>query len=510
LERLLRRGGMALGGAAVMVIAWLVALHWRVQARTRSAHERAEELKWANDRLQREIAERKRAETALQRRAWYDELTGLPNRALLIERAKRSVEKASRPGTGGAGLLFLDMNSFKKINDRWGHHVGDHLLAAAARRLQEVVRAGDTCARFGGDEFCVLLEDLESEEQANGVIQRIHNTFERPVFQLAGEQFVIDFAIGAAYNWDGSETPEDLLARSDYQMYQGKSATSPARETDRPTERVPPELDPGLHRQVERALENDEFCLYYQPLVSLPGREFCGVEALLRWRQPDHSNLTAPDFLSILSNSATALVLHQWVLKQALSDFRTHFPSLHDGILNLNISAAQAAAPQWGRCTYDILAEYEFPCSHLVLDLTSGAELNQIERARLPLSELRDLGVSLSMDDFGLQEMSLRTFTQLGADWIKLNRSMLNLFEDGVPSQGLAGVIAGYAALSGASVVGENIETEGQALALAELGCIAAQGHYFGDPKPASELGALMREAGAAKAAPRWSRSSSE
>jgi len=444
--------------------------------------------------------ERKASETQLEFQAHHDPLTGLPNRALFLEFLTLALARARRKRNATA-VLFLDLDEFKNYNDSLGHEHGDELLVAVGQRLRGVLRPGDTLARFGGDEFTVLCEDLggpDAKQHAIEVAERLLEALRLP-FRPDGEERFLSASVGIALAAGSRELPEDLLRDADAAMYRAK-ARGKARwelfdEGMRARARERLETESALHR----ALERREFRLFYQPIVSIAEARYVGVEALLRWQHPERGLVAPQDFVSLAEETGLIVPLGAWVLADVCrqyGEWRKDARIDPNVVVAMNLSAKQISHPGIVETVESALARSALPAANLCLEITESVLLDDTGPALKTLTELKELGVRLSMDDFGTGYSSLGYLKRFPIDSVKVDRSFVDgLGRDPEDSAIVAGVVSLGRAL-GLTVVGEGVETEGQLAALVELGCEQVQGFFFSPPRPANEIGALLAGGG--------------
>ena len=440
--------------------------------------------------------ERKASEEQLEFQAHHDPLTGLPNRALFLEFLTLALARARRKRNGTA-VLFLDLDEFKNYNDSLGHDHGDELLVAVGRRLKGVLRPGDTLARFGGDEFTVLCEDLggpDAKQHAIDVAERLLVALKTP-FLPAGEERFLSASVGIALASGSREQPEDLLRDADAAMYRakerGKARWELFDERMRARARERLETESALHR----ALERNEFRLFYQPIVSLAEARYVGVEALVRWQHPERGLVAPQDFVTLAEETGLVIPLGAWVLADVCrqyGEWRRDARVDPNLTVSVNLSAKQISHPGIVETVEETLARSTLPAANLCLEITESVLLDDTGPALKTLRELKDLGVMLSMDDFGTGYSSLGYLKRFPIDAVKVDRSFVDgLGSDAEDSAIVAGVVSLGRALA-LTVVGEGVETEGQLTALVELGCDQAQGFFFSPPRPADDIVALL------------------
>lgn len=448
----------------------------------------------ANDRrsnrllLLRDITERKRAESDLDRLAHYDALTQLPNRRLLDDRLQQAIRQARRRKTSVA-LLFLDLDRFKQVNDTLGHEVGDLLLVQVAERLVGCVRDADTVSRQAGDEFVVLLTDVTEVDGASAVAQRIIEALSAP-YELKGHEVHVTASIGISlYPLDGQEGT-DLLEKADAAMYRAKTLGMNRFEfyTDKASTgvRESPEFDAKLRA----ALERREFTVHYQPIVSMDSGKVFGVEALVRWEHPEHGLLPPAEFIQAAEETGTIIPIGLWVLQESCARARRWREWRSSGsplTVCANLSARQFEHPDLVRDIARILQETGLDADGLLLEVSEGAVMGDVWAASTVLGRLKDLGVRLAIDDFGTGYSSLPHLNRLPVDFLKIDRSLIDGLEEDPEKQIGATAIVSLAHALGMGVIGEGVENSRQFAHLRRIGCDLVQGHYLGEPLPPEE-----------------------
>ncbi|HSF15575.1 MAG TPA: EAL domain-containing protein [Vicinamibacteria bacterium] len=430
-------------------------------------------------------------EERLRQDALRDDLTGLPNRSLFMEHLKRSLERSRRSAKiYGFGVLFLDFDQFKRINDSLGHMVGDELLIAMARRLVLCVRPGDTVARLGGDEFAVLLANVVEVTEAVRVADRIHQTFREP-FQLHGLEISITTSIGIAMGSETYKRPEDVLHDADTAMYRAKAAGRARHEV----------FDDAMHRraleqlrleaELRRALSGDEFLLLYQPIVSLPTRAPVGVEVFARWRHPTKGLLTPYHFLYAAEASGLIIDLGWWVFTEACRQIVAWSKGRHL-TLHVNVSDKQLFQPDLVGRVEEVLKETGLSPGRLVLDIPENVVMQKADSSVTILAQLKSLGLRIHLDDFGTGYSSLGYLHRFQIDVLKIDRSFVRHLRSGGDNWIAVRTIVSLAQNLGMDVIAEGVETEEQLDELLELGCAHGQGSLFCDPLPSDELRSIL------------------
>ncbi len=443
----------------------------------------------------RDISERKHLEEQLQRQAFHDALTGLPNRALFLDRLTHALARAERQGSETA-ILFADLDNFKVINDSLGHKVGDQLLIAVAERLKACLRPGDTAARLGGDEFTVLCEEIASVSDAARIAERIAEKLRSP-FALDGHEVVATLSIGIAISSSAQQRPVDLLRQADTAMYRAKAAGRPGFEVFEPSMHTEALERLEVETELRRAIEREEFRVYYQPEVLLKNGEIVGMEALVRWEHPERGLLLPKEFLSIADQSGLIIPIGRWVLREACNQVRVwqeKYSRIPPLTMSVNLSARQFLQPE---LVAEVLRETGVDPLTLQLEITEGTVMsdnNTQPFANDTLQWLKSLGVKLAIDDFGMGYSSLSYLKRFPIDFLKIDRSFVGgLVEDHTDTKIVSAIIHLARALD-LKVIAEGVETAEQLERLREMGCDMAQGHYFSVPLPSEAVPALLQK----------------
>jgi Amt family ammonium transporter len=423
--------------------------------------------------------------------ALHDALTGLPNRMLMFERLEHAFQRARRSRTTAA-LFFLDLNHFKAVNDTHGHRIGDQLLIAVAKRLTAMLRPGDTLSRLSGDEFVILCEDLENASQADAIAVRI-NAVMTPPFVLSDTEVSISASIGIAFTGRENEDPAELLQDADLAMYQTKRRNAGSDVFDLRDLHLA-EHQAGLRRALPGAAERGELHLEYQPIVASADGRLAGVEALLRWTHPIRG-LVAPTLLIPLAEQAGLMgEVGQWVLQRALSDRRQwESPQAHDLPLSVNVSAQQFMQGGFADQVAAALSASSTDPGLVTLEVTESIFLRDNERARIVLSHLKKLGVSIALDDFGTGYSSLSYLLEYPVDTVKSDRSFIAKLGHDPASHTVMNAVVQLAHGLGMTVVAEGVETAAQHEQLSRLGCNYCQGFHFAHPMSASSVTTLIQ-----------------
>lgn len=444
-----------------------------------------------------DISEPKEAQRKLVELAFYDSLTGLPNRRLLQDRLNQALAVCSRGGQFGA-LLLLDLDQFKTLNDTRGHDVGDQLLVEVARRLRDALREADTAARLGGDEFVVLLESLGADDMgaatnAEAAAEKIRAAIAR-AYDLSGVDGHITTSVGITLFRNHDENVDVLLKQADLALYQAKDAGRDTTRFYNPAMQSAMEVRADLEAGLRRALAEDELLLHYQPQMDDTGA-LVGVEALLRWQPQDRPMVSPATFIPVAEASGLILPIGRWVLANACRQLAAwaHLPSMRDVQLAVNISARQFRQPGFVAEVCEMIAHSGADPSRLKLELTESLVLEDVDHVIRTMTSLKAQGICFAIDDFGTGYSSLSYLKRLPLDQLKIDQS----FVRGIPSDPDDCAIAQAIIALGRSlrlhVIAEGVETVAQRDFLASHGCAAYQGYLFGHPGPAEAIPGMAR-----------------
>ena len=441
----------------------------------------------------RDVSVRMELERTLTHQALHDSLTGLANRALFTDRVAHALRRRGRTAHEVA-VLFLDLDDFKTVNDSLGHAMGDELLEGVAQRLDLSLRPGDTTARLGGDEFAVLLEGMATTNDTFTAARRLLDSLLEP-FTLEGKAVDVHASIGIAFADQEELSCEELLRNADIAMYMAKARGKGGYEVFEPHmhEAAIRRLD--LKADLQRAVDNGDFVLHYQPVVALDTSQVVGFEALVRWQHPVRGMLSPAEFIPLAEETNLILPLGRWVLEHACRQARAWY-ALHGTTMSVNLSQRQLAQPGLEGEVAEILRQTGVAPGAITLEITESVVMHDVERTVAVLGGLRKLGVQVAIDDFGTGYSSLAALRQLPIDVLKIDKA----FVDGVGSSSedtvLVATVIELARGLGLVTVAEGIEEEAQLVALRKLRCCLGQGYHFARPLPAPAAAALLRDPG--------------
>ena len=459
-------------------------LEQQVQDRTR-------ELRETVDDLHREISERKADQERIYWLAHYDALTGLPNRALLSERAQQAI-RVAQEGNTPLALIFLDLDHFKHVNDSLGHRVGDALLVEIAKRLRAVVRDKDTVSRLGGDEFILLLPGANAHGAARvaGKLQEAS----RQHYQIDHHELTMAPSMGIAlFPQDGADF-DTLTQSADVAMYRAKLDGRNTFKFFTPEMQAQSVRALQLENALRRALERDQLHLHYQPQMSLTTGGVRSVEALLRWQHPQLGSVSPAEFIPIAEDSGQILQIGEWVLRTALAQLKAWRASGFPGLtMAVNLSAIQFRQPQLPELVSRMLAEFDLPPDALELELTEGVAVDDPHAAVATMDQLHARGVRMSMDDFGTGYSSLSQLKRFQIFKLKIDQSFVRDLGNDSNDRAIVSAIIRMAQALGMRTTAEGVETEDQLAFLRAQGCDEAQGYHFSMPLPAPDMEGFMR-----------------
>ena len=464
------------------------------RARADAERQRAEQAERHVEELNHYISEIERTSCALQESkehfrhaAFHDSLTDLPNRSLFSDYLKLAIERSKRQSDYLFGVLFLDLDRFKYINDSLGHTSGDQLIVELARRLQGCLRQVDTVSRFGGDEFAILLDGIKDPSDAIRVAEKIQEELLRP-FELGGHEAFTSASIGIALSTAGYDQPDYILRDADTAMYRAKDAGKACYELFDLEMHSRAVIRMRLENDLRRAVDRSEFCVYYQPIVSVETGRLSGFEALVRWQHPERGLVGPSEFIPVAEETGMIVQLGSWILEKAcrqMHDWHLQHPANRALTMNVNLSSKQLIQSGLVQEVKTILQKTGLPARSLKLEITESVVMENAELATTMLKQLSDLNVHLCIDDFGTGYSSLSYLHRFPVDTLKIDRSFVNRIEEKDENVEIVRTIATLARNLGMEVVAEGVESSEQLACLRALNCEYAQGYHFSRPLPA-------------------------
>ncbi len=441
-----------------------------------------------------DVTDRKQVEQQLVHDAFHDPLTGLPNRALFVDRLDHLLVRGARRSDQIFAVLFLDLDRFKIVNDSLGHLKGDQLLVAIAQRLKTCVRPDDTVARLGGDEFTILLEELHHPADATRVADRIQDALSTPV-EIGGVDVYTSGSIGIALSTNGYEQSEHLLRDADAAMYYAKSLGRSRYEIFDTKMHIEAMTRLQLESELRRAIEYGEFTVHYQPIMSLRDDEIGWFEALVRWRHPIRGIVSPDEFIPLAEETGLILAIDRFVLRESCRQMRTWLegsPNDSRISVSVNLSRKQFNDPHLPEFIESVLNEEGVDGTRLRLEITESMVMGNVEQARRMLTRIHDLGVNVHMDDFGTGYSSLSELHSFALNKLKIDRSFVQrMGESGERSEVVLAVVAIAHSLK-LQVIAEGIETAEQLSCLRQMGCDYGQGYFFARPLESDDVAVLM------------------
>ncbi|PKN40840.1 MAG: diguanylate cyclase [Deltaproteobacteria bacterium HGW-Deltaproteobacteria-18] len=440
-----------------------------------------------------DITELKRQQDALEYQAQHDALTGLPNRILLGDRLRMALAQLAR-SDGKLALLFFDLDNFKTINDGLGHGVGDQLLVELSRRLEKLLRSGDTLARLGGDEFLILLPEIESVDAASHIANRMLEALKAP-FHHGDVEYFVTASVGLTIAPDDGIEGAKLIKNADMAMYRAKSMGRNNYQY------FTPEMDVAAHRRISmeyklrKAIEADEFELFYQPLVHIQSGKILGAEALIRWRS-DGTLISPAEFIPLAEDSGLILPLGDWVLRTAARQAKLWQDAGHDLTMSVNISSRQFSGSDLAMTLREVLLLTELHPGKLYFEITESMLMGDVGKAESTLLNLREAGGTFFLDDFGTGYSSLSYLKRLPIDGLKIDRSFVKDITDDPDSRAIVAAIVSMARTLNLRLVAEGVETQAQRSLLASMGPIVLQGYLASRPVPAQDFEELLARDG--------------
>jgi diguanylate cyclase (GGDEF)-like protein/PAS domain S-box-containing protein len=444
-----------------------------------------------------DITERKLAEEQLLHDAFHDSLTNLANRALFTDLLGRSLGRAQRRADYRFAVLFIDLDRFKVVNDSLGHTVGDELLRAITRRIERCVRPGDTVARLGGDEFTILVDDIGDASDATRVADRIQRELTQP-FNLSGHEVFTSASIGIALSASGYEEADDVLRDADIAMYRAKALGKARYEVFDTAMHARAMALLELETDLRRAIERNEFRLYYQPMVNLETGRIVGFEGLVRWQHPQRGLIGPAAFVPIAEETGLIIPIGRWVLKEAcrqMREWQERYPGTRDLTISVNLSGKQFAQARLVEDVDQALKESGLAPGRLRLEITESVVMENAASAMAMIDQLRGLNVKIDIDDFGTGYSSLSYLQRFEVDHLKIDRSFVsNIGSDRGENAEIVRTIVTLAHHLGMDAVAEGVETQDQLRMLRDLGCGSVQGFLFAEPVSQDEAEGLLKD----------------
>ncbi|MEY8214494.1 MAG: EAL domain-containing protein, partial [Colwellia sp.] len=429
----------------------------------------------------------------IRQHAYYDTLTGLPNRFLALDRLSQMLNEAKR-NKEKIAILFIDLDDFKKVNDSLGHEIGDKLLIESANRLSQIVRKNDTVGRLGGDEFIVLLRGLSDDHNAAIIAENSLNTFRKP-FAIDGRELLVTLSIGIAIYPDNGRCASDLLRNADSAMYQAKALGRNTYSFFTKEMNITLLRRLEVEEQMHGALERNEFEVHYQPQFDVKNNNIIGAEALLRWHNPTLGSITPDEFIPIAEHTGLIVPIGQFVVTQSLH-FLNKWQKQHGKQYRMavNLSPRQFRDTELITFIQQSLHDANITTDCLELEITEGVLMIGQSYIDNALKDLNKLGIKLSMDDFGTGYSSLSYLRQYAFDVVKIDKSFIQGIPKNETDHELVNAIIAMAQSLGLKIVAEGVETKEQVDILTTLGCDYLQGYYFSKPVPAKQLLAFSRD----------------
>ncbi|MEO0373642.1 MAG: EAL domain-containing protein [Cyanobacteria bacterium P01_A01_bin.17] len=460
--------------------------------------ERTAELQATKHDLEQEVMERRQAQERLAHMAWHDHLTDLPNRAWFMKVLQQSIKRSQQEENYAFAVLFLDCDRFKVINDSLGHLIGDQLLIQVAKRLANVIPENVTLARFGGDEFTLLLDEIPGLEAATDLGQQLLEELTQS-FQLEQQEIFISASVGIAMGSRAYDLPEALLRDADIAMYRAKTLGKACYQVFDTAMHQHAQTQLHLETDLRRAIERQEFLVNYQPIISLTTLEIIGFEALVRWHHPQRGLVSPGQFIPIAEETSLIVPIGLWVLKESCQQLVTWQQMLGGETvstlkMSVNLSVKQFSQPDLIDQIDQFLDQMELQGHLLTLEITESALMDNPEAASQVLTALRDRNIQLAIDDFGTGYSSLSYLHRFPVDILKVDRSFINRIEDQDNGLRIVEATLAMAHSLGMQVVAEGVETQAQALQLQQLGCEYAQGYLFSKPLTAETAAGVLTQ----------------
>ncbi|MDA8242134.1 MAG: EAL domain-containing protein [Nitrospiraceae bacterium] len=464
-------------------------------AAEKELRQRTIELESVNELLSRENSERKKAEDLLTRQAFYDSLTNLPNRALFIDRLRSSLERKKRYPDHSFAILFLDLDRFKVINDSLGHLIGDQLLVMLAQRLKKHIRSVDTIARFGGDEFAVLMEDTREISGVYDIAERFHGEMRSP-FSIFGREIFTTMSIGIVMSNTGDYTkPEELLRDADTAMYHAKERGKACHVVFDSTMHAKATVALWVETELRRAVEQNDFIVYYQPIISVEENKITGFEALLRWQHAERGIITPSEFITVAEETGLIIPLGERVIREAcrqLKAWQEQFPTCRDLTVSANVSSRVFSQPDFFDFIKNILEETGLEGSCLRLEIVERTLIENPEPAAALMKRFEDLNVRFDIDDFGTGYSALNYLRHFPIKGLKIDGSFINALTFDKNNTAIVKTVIALGRDLGLDVIAEGVETVEQLDVFKTMKGEYAQGFYLFRPMDSKAVGDLL------------------
>lgn len=433
--------------------------------------------------IARDITDRIEAEEIIRFQAYHDMLTRLPNRTLLNDRLNQALTHARRNKTN-LSVMFLDLDRFKMINDTLGHIVGDHLLQAVAMRLRHCLREGDTLARLGGDEFTLLLPEVKSKHDAELIANKIIKSLKMP-FKIDNHELFVSTSIGISHYPEDGETIESLIKHADIAMYSVKGSGKNGYQfyNNNMMEAYSNHL--SLENDLRRALEKDQFKIYYQPQINIETNEVFAMEALIRWQHPDRGLISPSEFIGLAEETRLIKQIGNWILRNACAELRKwRDMGLNTVRIAINVSSIQLEQSDFVEFVLSVLSENEIPGEFLEIEITENTLMHDTDDGILKLRELSSHGIKIAIDDFGTGYSSLNYLKRLPIDTLKIDQSFVRDMSNSEEDSSIIKAIIAMARGLNLNIISEGVETRAQLEQLRSWRCKNMQGFLFGKPMP--------------------------
>ncbi len=464
-------------------------------AAEKELRQRTIELESVNELLNLENGERKKAEDLLTRQAFYDSLTNLPNRALFIDRLRSSLERKKRYPDHSFAILFLDLDRFKVINDSLGHLIGDQLLVMLSQRLKKHIRSVDTIARFGGDEFAVLMEDTKEISGVYDIAERFHGEMRAP-FSIFGREIFTTMSIGIVMSNTGDYTkPEELLRDADTAMYHAKERGKACHVVFDSTMHAKATVALWVETELRRAVEQNDFVVYYQPIISVKENKITGFEALLRWQHAVRGIITPSEFITVAEETGLILPLGERVILEAcrqLKAWQEQFPSCRDLTVSVNVSSRVFSQPDFFDFVKNILEETGLEGRCLRLEIVERTLIENPEPAAALIRRFEDLNVRFDIDDFGTGYSALNYLRHFPIRGLKIDGSFINALTFDKNNTAIVKTVIALGRDLGLDVIAEGVETVEQLDVFKDMKGEYAQGFYLFRPMDSKAAGNLL------------------